>query len=183
MRRIAFHSRRRFRRTGDMAGPAAGSSQSRMAKNGRGEWADIGDKGSALDYVAPVGSCSFVGDDMNKSGLRALSISFGMLVIGSNAVTAGDVSIDDLLGDWCGAKVDYSFTRTKLNVKLHGSGNLTHGPVLEIEKVENGDGWVNIIWKGAGNTIFLKFSADGREMFQKANNSGDMGPELRFHRC
>lgn len=107
-----------------------------------------------------------------------------MLAIASNAIAAEDLSIDSLLGRWCGPTADYTFSRTELNVELHNKNrHLTHGPVLVIQKVETGDGWINVKWKNAGNTVFWKFSNDGRQMFQHANESGDHGPEMKFHRC
>ena len=120
-------------------------------------------------------------------GTRSVAIvllTFAMLAIAPCAIAAEDLSIDTLLGRWCGPTADYTFSRTKLNVELHDRGrSLKHGPVLTIQKVETGDGWINLEWKNAGNTVFWKFSDDGQEMFQHANETGDHGPEMKFHRC
>lgn len=118
-----------------------------------------------------------------RFGLNLL-LAFAMLAIASKAVAARDLSIESLVGRWCGSAVDYTFSRTELRVVLHDKQRtLTHGPVLEIQNVKTGDGWIEIKWKGAGNTVFWKFSDDGRQMFQKANDAGDHGPERKFHRC
>ena len=107
-----------------------------------------------------------------------------MLAIAPSAIAAEDLSINTLLGRWCGPTADYTFSRTELRVALHNKNRtLTHGPVLVIQDVETGDGWINVKWKNAGNTVFWKFSDDGKQMFQHANESGDHGPEQRFHRC
>ena len=115
-----------------------------------------------------------------------LLLAFAMLAIASSAAGAKDkdLSIDTLLGRWCGPTADYTFSRTELRVSLHNKQRtLTHGPVLVIQEVEPGDGWINVKWKNAGNTVFWKFSDDGKQMYQHANESGDHGPEMRFHRC
>jgi hypothetical protein len=110
-------------------------------------------------------------------------LSLGVVLLITHSATARDITMDNLLGHWCGTRSNYTFTTTRLTVDLHGGGALPHGSVLEIEKVEIGDGWINIKWKNDGNTVFWKFSNDGREMYQRANDSGDMGPERRYHRC
>jgi hypothetical protein len=59
---------------------------------------------------------------------------------------------------------------------------------LDIEKINTGvdqdnNGWIEMQWKAGGNTVFMDFSADKREMAQTANVSGDKGPRRVFKRC
>jgi hypothetical protein len=113
-----------------------------------------------------------------------LLLAFAMLAMAPHAAAAKDLSIENLLGRWCGPTADYTFSRTELRVVPHNKQRtLTHGPVLVIDDVEVGDGWINVKWKNAGNTVFWKFSNDGRQMYQHANEEGDHGPQMKFHRC
>ncbi len=114
-------------------------------------------------------------DRIRPASVAALAI----LALVVTPTAAADLSIKSLLGRWCGSTKDYTFTRTRLTVTMHGGGT----GIYEIAKVEASPEWINVFWKGKGNTVFWKFSADRRQMFQHANETGDMGPEREFHRC
>jgi hypothetical protein len=98
------------------------------------------------------------------------------------SAAAADLSVEDLLGRWCGTITDYTFTSTRLTVKFHDG---RQGKILGIKEMSATDEWIDVKWKPpyGGNTVFWKFSTDKRQMFQEANDAGDKGPEHEFHRC
>ncbi len=104
-----------------------------------------------------------------------------LLALAAMPVSAADLSIENLSGRWCQPGVgNYTFTRTRLTVARDDGAT----KVLEIASVKAGPDSINVIWKETGQgTVFYKFSPDGRQMFQKANTGGMMGPERAFHRC
>lgn len=107
----------------------------------------------------------------------------GALAAASGPAAAADRSMDDLVGQWCGGPgvdLEYVFARDRLRVaRRDGSG--PH--MYRIKSVEATPDWINIIWSDGGNTVYWKFSSDGRTMYKHANETGDRGPEQEFHRC
>lgn len=93
---------------------------------------------------------------------------------------AEKINFERIEGRWCGDITDYKFTRQRLTVTFQKDG--THR-VLEVERIDSGDGWINFIWKSGGNTVFSEFSRDGKSMAQDANKGGDNGPRREFRRC
>ncbi len=120
--------------------------------------------------VLPLG-----GHTMRALGLATIAV----IALAATPTAAANLSIKDLVGRWCSAAKDYTFTRTRLTVTMHGGGT----GIYEIARVEASPQWLNVTWRKGGNTVFFKFSADRRQMFQHANETGDMGPEREFHRC
>jgi hypothetical protein len=116
----------------------------------------------------------FATASMIALALWAISVS------ASTPAAARDLTIEDLLGRWCGDTTNYRFSRDRLTVSFHNGGN---SRVLEIERVDGTEEWIDVHWIGAGNTVFTDFSDDKRVMYQAANTSGDNGPRRRFRRC
>lgn len=126
-----------------------------------------------------------MGNDAMRGSIRFWAFylaALAMLALPSTSTAADDLSMNDLVGRWCGTVSDYTFTPTQLTVTLH-SGE--EGRVLAIEKVEANATEIEITWKPpvVGSTAFNKFSADKRQMSQMANDGGDNGPQREFHRC
>jgi hypothetical protein len=112
-----------------------------------------------------------------------LKIVLGLIAVGSlwsTPAAAQNLTIDKLLGRWCGTESDYTFTRDRLIVEFPDKGP---SRTLEIARVETSNTWIDVYWKPSGNTVFTDFSADGREMAQAQNTEGDMGPRRPFKRC
>ena len=101
-------------------------------------------------------------------------------VSASTPAAARDLTIEDILGRWCGDTTNYQFARDRLTVTFH---NGSPRRVLTIERVEGSPDWLDVHWENAGNTVFTDFSDDKRVMHQAANTSGDNGPRRRFRRC
>ncbi len=112
-----------------------------------------------------------------RSLVAAVALSFPLL---SKPCRAETINFERIEGRWCGEVTDYKFTRKQLTVTFHQDG--THR-VLDVERIEPGDGWINFIWKSGGNTVFSEFMRDGKSMAQDANKGGDKGPRREFKRC
>ncbi|SRR5579883_2976368 len=103
----------------------------------------------------------------------------------SASAEARNLTIEDLLGRWCGDVTNYTFTYTQLNVvRLDGQG-LKHGPVLLIAKVEGTPTQIDVHWTPVkpGNFTRFQFSPDKRQLIQVAQTEGDKGPRRVFNRC
>jgi hypothetical protein len=103
-----------------------------------------------------------------------------MLPWTSAPAAAANLATDDLLGRWCGAAADYTFTRTQLTVRHHdGSPDV----VVNIARQELNNGSIIVTWVGGvGQTEFWHFALDRRGMYQRASEKGDL-PEREFPRC
>lgn len=102
------------------------------------------------------------------------------VLLASSPASAENLTLDNLMGRWCGEGLVYTFSRTALTVDFANGANR----VLEIDRVEGSATWVMIYWKPPyGNTMFTEFSKNGYEMAQAANTAGDMGPRRPFKRC
>ncbi|HLH92409.1 MAG TPA: hypothetical protein VKX28_28605 [Xanthobacteraceae bacterium] len=127
--------------------------------------------------------------EIECSAKRARFWVLPLAVVGAIAAACGpaaaaDRSMDDLIGHWCGGPgvdLEYVFASDRLSVTARGGRGRPN--VLHIARVEASPDWINIIWSGGGNTVYWKFSSDGRTMYKHANETGDMGPEQEFHRC
>jgi hypothetical protein len=96
---------------------------------------------------------------------------------------AKNLSSSKLFGRWCGAATSYIFTRERLTVVWNADGRRRS---FVIVKYVPGPEYIDVQWVRDDlpqNTVFSKFSRDGRSMAQLANTHGDMGPERPFRRC
>lgn len=120
---------------------------------------------------------------MRRTGLSVLAV-VGAIAAAGGPAAAADRSMDDLVGHWCGGPgvdLEYVFARDRLSVTgRHGQGRPN---VYRIKRVEASPDWINIIWSDGGNTVYWKFSDDGQTMEKHFNETGDKGPEQKFHRC
>ena len=123
--------------------------------------------------------------DIGRCWMVALP-AFATIALAPVSAAAANISINDMLGRWCGASSDYTFTRTQLIVKFHNS---RPNRVLTVSKVTTSESdvvvlnaWIDFDWKEGGNTVFFNFSADKREMLQDGNDLKNL-PERQFHRC
>jgi len=124
-----------------------------------------------------------------RSGIARLlggtALVAGLALAMVSQAAAEKVSVEDLLGKWCGETSNYTFSRKSLTVMFHAGGQR----VLEVDRFETGEGWINVFWKEkradglVSNTVFTEFSPDRNVMHQSANKEGDMGPKRRFRRC
>jgi hypothetical protein len=115
---------------------------------------------------------------MRKLWLGILAVA--VLTAGASGAQARKLGYSDILGSWCGDNSKYVFTRQSLTVFWVGSVDRRVLPVKEWVFSET---WINVKWKPKGNTVFAEFSKDGRNMAQRPNTTGDMGPRRPFHRC
>ena len=114
---------------------------------------------------------------MWKPVLPAIAIS---VLLSIPQALSQDLSLDDLLGRWCGSESDYTFTESKLVVSFH---NGQPERTLEIQRVESTPRDIEVIWEPPyKNTIFEKFTPDKRSMRQAATRDGS-GPVRFFRRC
>jgi hypothetical protein len=121
---------------------------------------------------------------------RAVLCSFVALIFGAlgpHGAQADTLSVDDLLGRWCGVTTDYEFTRERLTVHVHQGGDR----VLPVRSFDVRGDEIKVYWdikrpdlpQDDIATVFYDFDAAHRTMAQKANTSGDLGPRIPFHRC
>lgn len=108
-----------------------------------------------------------------------------VIVIMAASPAAADLSIDDLVGRWCGDTSRYVFTRTELDVTLLDGQTPKHGPVLEILRVDVKADKIELSWKPdrPGNSTAFKLSADKQQLIQQSQTEGDKGPKRIFKRC
>jgi hypothetical protein len=109
---------------------------------------------------------------------------------GTKGGCAAELSVDDLLGKWCGPTIDYVFTRERLTVLPH-DGSAPR--VLPIRKfaLNSGEGSIKVYWdikrrdlvEEDISTVFYEFDPDHHNMAQQANTTGDKGARRAFHRC
>ena len=123
-----------------------------------------------------------------RDGRKKLAFLFalGIVALTSRAVAAADnLSIDDILGTWCGTVTNYAFSRTELNVTPLKGQTLTHGTVLTIAKVVGRPTQIDVYWLPPRPDNYTKFelSSDRKSLIQVRETVGDKGPERRFHRC
>lgn len=110
------------------------------------------------------------------------ALAIGTLLV-SNPALAKPLPISKLTGKWCGTETNYIFAPKSLTVVWTDDGQSRRFAITRIIPSED---FFDVHWIRDGktqNTVFSKFSADGRRMFQLANTSGDMGPERPFQRC
>ena len=108
------------------------------------------------------------------------------LLFSANAASAAKISIDDLLGRWCGVFGDYRFEKDRLDVSFHSGGSKTLG-IRKIDEEEGGRPGLNIWWADGGSTIF-RLEQDNRLLVQltKVDESGgpiSKTPRREFRRC
>jgi hypothetical protein len=96
-----------------------------------------------------------------------------------------EVSIDDMVGRWCGDHSNYTFSRTGMVVTPVGNWKLTHAPHWTIDRVEADGNQVEVFWKPAkpGNSTAFELRDDGDTLIQLPQTAGDKGPRRVFHRC
>lgn len=115
-----------------------------------------------------------------SSARSTAALSLLVIQLLSTPSRAETINFERIEGRWCGEVTDYKFTRKKLTVTFHNDG--THR-VLDVQRIDSGDGWINFIWTSGGNTVFSEFSRDGKSMAQDKNKGGDNGPRREFKRC
>ncbi len=96
-----------------------------------------------------------------------------------------DVSIDDMIGRWCGEHSNYTFSRKDMVVTPVGDWRLTHAPHWVIDRVETDGSQIEVFWKPAkpGNSTAFELRDDGDTLIQLPQTEGDKGPRRVFHRC
>jgi hypothetical protein len=101
------------------------------------------------------------------------------------SAAAADLSINDLIGRWCGSESNYTFTPTQLFVVRLDGKNLKNGPVLKIAKVEGNANEIQVMWSPLkpGNSTSFELTADKRQLIQVPETKGDKGPRREFRRC
>ena len=115
--------------------------------------------------------------------LQILAVILGLMSIAPSA-RAAELSIDDLVGKWCGSISDYTITRTEMFVHRHDNANLTHGANLHIVEVEKDGDSLILHWSDTpGDATRFSLSDDRRELIQGAETSGDKGPRRVFRHC
>ena len=112
---------------------------------------------------------------------------FGVTVAAlmSQAAAARDITIGDIVGRWCGDKLNYTFSRTDMVVKVLDNRDLKHPPHWFIDKVEADGNRITVFWKpaGPGNSTGFALSGNKRTLTQQSQSEGDKGPRRVFHRC
>lgn len=96
-----------------------------------------------------------------------------------------DVSINDVIGRWCGEHSNYTFSHTDMVVTAVGNWKLTHAPHWVIDRVETNGNQIEVFWKPArpGNSTAFELHDDGDTLIQLPQTEGDKGPRRVFHRC
>ncbi len=118
-------------------------------------------------------------DSKNDSGEMA-----GVAAKSGDAPVA-DVTIDDMVGRWCGEHSNYTFSRTDMVVTPLGNWQLTHAPHWTIDRVAADGNQIEVFWKPAkpGNSTAFELRDDGDTLIQLPQTAGDKGPRRVFHRC
>jgi hypothetical protein len=113
----------------------------------------------------------------------ALGVTMAALL--SHAAAARDIGIGDIVGRWCGDKLNYTFSRTDMVVTVLDNRDLKHPPHWFIDKVEAGGNRITVYWKpaGPGNSTGFELSGNKRTLVQQPQSEGDKGPRRVFHRC
>ena len=110
--------------------------------------------------------------------------TFAVIVL-THPAAAAELTLNDLLGKWCGSESNYTFIRSELRIVRLDGRNLNKGPVLKILKSENrANGGIEIYWvpDKPGNSTAFQVSVKG-ELIELAQTEGDKGPTRVFHRC
>ena len=112
-------------------------------------------------------------------------IGVTMAALMSQAATARDIGIGDIVGRWCGDRLNYTFSRTDMIVTVLDNRNLKHPPHWLIDKVEAGGNRITVFWKpaSADNSTAFELSGNKRTLVQQPQTEGDKGPRRVFHRC
>lgn len=103
----------------------------------------------------------------------------------SGGSPGSEVTIDDVVGRWCGEHSNYTFSRTDMVVTPVGDWQLTHGPHWMIDSVQADGDQIEVFWKPVrpGNSTAFELHDDGDTLIQLPQNEGDQGPRRVFHRC
>jgi hypothetical protein len=108
--------------------------------------------------------------------------------LGSGGARADALSVNDILGRWCGETSDYEFTPERLTVHFHRGGEER---VLPVRSFEVRSDEIKVHWDikrpdlpaDEIATVFNEFDPARGTMAQKPNTGGDKGGRLPFHRC
>ena len=102
-----------------------------------------------------------------------------------HAAAARDITVNDLVGRWCGNPVNYTFSRTDMIVTPLGNWKLNHAPHWVINKAEAQGNRIKVFWEPAADhmTTTFELSRDKRTLTQPSQSTGDKGPQRVFHRC
>jgi len=104
------------------------------------------------------------------------------LVAAANLGTAHALSVDDLMGRWCGDNIFSVFTRETLTVKFLSTQKERVLRIKQIIVIDQAT--IKVIWyeeDGGGATDYVDFT--GRTMAMAPQANGDKGPRRAFHRC
>ena len=104
------------------------------------------------------------------------------LVAAANLGTAHALSVDDLMGRWCGDNIFSVFTRETLTVKFLRTQKERVLRIKQIVMIDQGT--IKVIWyeeDGGGATDYVDFT--GTSMAMAPQTNGDKGPRRAFHRC
>lgn len=112
-----------------------------------------------------------------------LGVALAALI--SHAAVARDIAIGDIVGRWCGDRINYTFSRTDMLVTVLDNRDLKHQPHWLIDKVEAKGNRIEVFWKpaGPGNSTAFELSGNKRTLVQQPQTEGDKGPRRVFHRC
>jgi hypothetical protein len=112
-------------------------------------------------------------------------LGVAMAVLMSHAAAARDITIADIVGRWCGDRINYTFSRTDMIVTVLDNRDLKHQPHWGIDKVEATGNRIEVFWKPAkpGNSTAFELSGNKRTLVQQPQSEGDKGPRRVFHRC
>src|ERR1700758_2101522 len=94
---------------------------------------------------------------------------FALSLLSANVAVAGSISLNDILGKWCGTITNYRFTTTELRVQVLNGNELTHGPVLKIVRAESAGDELRIDWlddKQTEHNTRFKLSGDRKSLIQ-----------------
>ena len=112
------------------------------------------------------------------------AIGVAMATLVSHAAAARNIGIGDIVGRWCGDKLNYTFSRTDMIVTVLDDRDLKHPPHWFIDKVEADGNRITVFWKPAGPGNSTGFELSGkRTLIQQPQSEGDKGPRRVFHRC
>lgn len=113
----------------------------------------------------------------------ALGVALAVLM--SHAAAARDIAIGDIVGRWCGDRINYTFSRTDMTVIVLDNRDLKHPPHWLIDKVEANGNRIEVFWKpaGPGNSTAFELAGNKRTLVQQPQTEGDKGPRRVFHRC
>jgi hypothetical protein len=123
---------------------------------------------------------------MYRCGIIAKALlGLGCAVLIAHSATARDITINDIIGRWCGDTTNYTFSPSDMIVTPVGNTNLKHPPRWVIDKVGSDGNKITVFWKPAdpsNSTVFVLDAAD-RTLIQQPEKVGDKGPRRVFHRC